>query len=444
MKKRTIATMLAVMLTVSGLLTGCGGSKEETADTAAESAVEKAAGNGEKQELTLMSVGSSNEQAYIDTMEAVVSDFNENNEYGVEIKIEWYENEQYKTKVPTLMTQNEIGDIFFTWTAGWLQPYVENGKVYSLNDALEADSEWKNRIYDGVLTGTTYGGEVYAIPSTQSVYMIYYNKEIFDNLGLAVPTTWEEFRTVCDTVKASGISPMSMGGMDSWVVSFHMNMLLDGIGGSKLTDDLIAGTTTWEDEAFIEGGKLFQELSDGGIFNDGYLGVDYNAGREVFLSGKSAMYAMGSWDTTAVYSGFGEDSSKVGVFVLPAVNAENQNTTLSQMDKIYAISENCENKEAACAFLRRLTDPDVQAMLVEKTGSVPVAEAAYDENNVDDLTKEIISILPSLTTTIPLSIQYGETTGAEFSNICTAIAGGGDVVEQFRTVQKYMENEMAE
>ena len=107
-------------------------------------------GSEEKQVLTLMGVGTSSEQAYVDLMEDLAEEFNNTNEYNTEIQIEWYENEQYKTKLPTLMTQNEAGDIFFSWTSGWLQPYVENGKVYSISEAMEKDPEWKDRFYAGM------------------------------------------------------------------------------------------------------------------------------------------------------------------------------------------------------------------------------------------------------------------------------------------------------
>lgn len=397
--------------------------------------------DGEKQILTMMNVGTSSEQAFIDIIEGAVAKFNAENEFNVEIQTEWYEQEQYKTKLPTLMTQNEAGDIFFAWAAGWLEPYAESGRVYALNDVLEADPEWGERFYDGVLQPVTYDEKIYAVPSTQTVCTVYYNKEIFAQNNLEVPTTWDEFMNVSKTLIDNGVAPIAMGGQDSWVVGYNMLLLAGGVGGSDLYNEICAGTTTWDDERFVETGKTFQELSDMGAFNSGYLGVGYNEGRELFLNGTAAMYPMGSWDTSAVLDGFGGDTEKIGVFFLPGKNAENDNVTVGQVDKIYAISENCENKEAACAFLKTLTDPEVQGQLIEKTGALPVADATVAEENVDALTQEILAELPNLTTLLPMNIQFGATVGEEFNNISVAIAGGNDAAEQFKALQEYAENE---
>lgn len=450
MKRKSTVILGLCLSTVimAGVLGGCGSSgstavSEGTATTSASDSADSAdsSTNQEQTTLTLMSVGSSDEQNYVDVIDGLVEKFNSENTYNVEIKTEWYENEQYKTKLATLMTQNEQGDIFFSWAAGWLQPYVENGKVYCLSDVLNEDTEWKDRFYSGVLDGLTVDGKVYAVPSTQTVCAVYYSKEIFSKYGLSVPKTWDEFTEVSQTLIDNGIAPMAMGGQDSWVVGYNMLLFQDGVGGKALYDDIVSGKTTWTDDRFVETGELFQELSNKGYFNDGYLGTDYNGGREVFISGKAAMYPMGTWDTSAVLSGFNNDSSKVGVFFMPAKNEENANTTVGQIDKIYAISETCKNKEAACAFLKMLSDPETQAQFVEQIGASPVADASYSEDKLDDLTKEILGKLSGLKTTLPMNIQFGTTTGEEYNNISVSIAGGADVKEEFQALQDYADSE---
>lgn len=112
--KKLIALLLTLALAF-GLLAGCAANSEpaapeaDTADTPTQEVPqeEKDSTPTEKQILKLMSVGTSAEQAYIDTLTAAVDAFNADNEYNVEIQIEWYENDAYTTKLTTLMTQNE-------------------------------------------------------------------------------------------------------------------------------------------------------------------------------------------------------------------------------------------------------------------------------------------------------------------------------------------------
>lgn len=435
--KRLLAVLLVITM-ITGILSGCGAKKDgEVAETDKTEIAE----TGEKQIITMMDNGSSSEAKNMELMQGVIDRFNTQNEYNVEIQIEWYENDQYKTKLPTLMTQNNEPDIFFAWAAGWLQPYVENEKVYAIGDALDSDSEWKERFYGGVLEPTTYDGKVYALPSTQNVCTVYYSKDLFAKYNLEIPTTWEGYIKVAKTFIDNGIAPMAMGGQDSWIVGYNMLMFQNLVAGYELYEDIVAGNTNWEDERFIEIGKTFQELNDMGMFNKGYLGTDYNGARELFVNGTTAMYTMGTWDTGAVLDGFSGDSERVGAFFLPGKVTPNNNVTVGQVDKIFAVSEKCENKEAACAFLKMLSEPDVQAQFVEEVGTLPIAEAFYNEENVDPLTLEILKQLPKLTTTLPMNIQFGATIGEEYNNIAVSIAGGNDVAEQFAALQQYHDNE---
>lgn len=50
---------------------------------------------------------------------------------------------------------------------------------------------------------------------------MYYNKAIFEENGVAVPTTYEEYRQVCDTLVANGVTPVALASTpdDAWLVS---------------------------------------------------------------------------------------------------------------------------------------------------------------------------------------------------------------------------------
>ena len=124
--KKTIALLLATTMTGS-LLSGCGsggsggngGSSAGGNEEVAAQAVGESSKGGET--LTVMCVGTEAD-SYIDYYNAVAEKFSENNEYGVTVKIDFYENEQYKTKLTTLMASNAVPDIFFTWELSYLQP----------------------------------------------------------------------------------------------------------------------------------------------------------------------------------------------------------------------------------------------------------------------------------------------------------------------------------
>ena len=106
MKKKFVAVLLSALTAGSLLLSGCGG-ESSSGDSGSGS-------SGGDDTLTVMCVGTEAD-TYIDAYNAIAEKFSEDNEYGVTVEIEFYENEQYKTKLTTLMASNAVPDIFFTW-----------------------------------------------------------------------------------------------------------------------------------------------------------------------------------------------------------------------------------------------------------------------------------------------------------------------------------------
>ena len=65
----------------------------------------------------------------------------------VQIKVETVENERYKTKIKTAFATNELPDIFYSWGGGFSKPFIESGKVLSLNQYIDDDTS--NKINNG-------------------------------------------------------------------------------------------------------------------------------------------------------------------------------------------------------------------------------------------------------------------------------------------------------
>ena len=150
MKKKFVAVLLSALTAGSLLLSGCGGGSS-SGDSGSGS-------SGGDDTLTVMCVGTEAD-TYIDAYNAIAEKFSEDNEYGVTVEIEFYENEQYKTKLTTLMASNAVPDIFFTWELSYLEPFVEGGKVADITSYLEEDQEWKNSFADGTLDLLSYDGK---------------------------------------------------------------------------------------------------------------------------------------------------------------------------------------------------------------------------------------------------------------------------------------------
>lgn len=433
MRKNVIAASL--VLSLAGL-TACSAQNTNVKTTTEGT---KETSNGDVQVLQMMSVGGADAQAWMDLVEDTIDKFNENNEYNVKIEMTWYENEQYKTKFATLMTQNNMADIFSTWEYGFLEPYVKAGKVYDMTEAFEADPEWKSRFDESVFIPTTFDGHIYGIPSGRQMAPIYYNKQLFKDHQLEVPETWDEFIDVIRTFKKDDITPIVMASQDPWVIAQFFLDITGGVGGMDLFEEIQTGDAAWDDPRYIKSGELLQQLVAEGAFPENFSGLAYEEGTPMFTSGKAAMYPMGTWMTSSIIEGM--DAENVGVFLPPAYDPANSKTHLSQVSKVWGVSETCKNKEAAMAFLKLFSEDALQEKIVTEIGILPATNYKVDISKTDPVTAAIIDLTDGIEPLTPFDVLFGTNIGVEFNNVSLAIATGKDPADQFKQLEEYAKSQ---
>lgn len=450
MKKRAFIASLVITALLAVSFAGCTNSyaPESQANTpAADSVADSSAGSesaaspaGDGETLTMMYNGTEADVAF-QYYNQFVDSFNADNEFGVNVDIQFYENEQYKTKLTTLMASNSATDLFFTWELDYLRPFVEGGKVLDITDMLEADQPLKDSFQEGLIDPLTYDGKVYALPTQSCFTPMFYNTEIFEQNGLTPPTTWEEFLQVCETLKAAGVTPLVVQASDAWIPAQLVQHLANGIGGLEVYNGLLDGSIQWNNETHVEAGKTLQQLVDAGYMQSGFLGMKQDEGRKIFMDGNAAMYFMGTWEISHLIR---EDSATVGkisAFVLPAVNAEHPNLLVGSVDSSIAISSQCKNPEAAFAMIKHWLSAENQGTLLYETGRLPATRIDVDSARVNALTADCLAISDQIEGMSPwLDRAFGAGEGVEFNNTVLSICGGEDPQTAFDNLQRYVED----
>ncbi|MBU1589255.1 MAG: extracellular solute-binding protein [Actinobacteria bacterium] len=218
-------------------------------------------------------------------------------------------------------------------------------------------------------------GNPYCVPIASVLAGFYYNKAIFTELGLEIPTTMAEFTDVLQAIKDDGkYTPLALGSADGWQLSYNV---LDSIGPNYWKGEdgrlgLIDGTKKLTDPEFVD---AFQAVSDLKSFMpDGYQSLTYEDQMQLFTLGKAAIMPDGSWDVTAA-TATGLD---VGVFAPPVVNEGDQRYLQEMPDQGVGLNADSKNKDAAKVFLSWLASSDFQSIYVDKVpgffsmGSEPV------------------------------------------------------------------------
>ncbi|GIO16745.1 sugar ABC transporter substrate-binding protein [Cohnella xylanilytica] len=243
----------------------------------------------------------------------------------------------------------------------------------------------KNYNATDVENSTTYNGKVYGINMGKVSFTgLFYNKKIFADNGLQVPKTWDEFTKVVDTLKSKGIAPLGFAGKDIW----PFNLAVQGLSATVHKDQaafikgLWDGSTKFTDPAQIEILSKAQYLLQNAI--DGTMGVDYASLPSLFISGKVAMIADGTWNAPTIKSG--DPSLEFGYFPIPGSNDAAQNASLAgKYDMSWMVLEKAKNKDAALKWLAMQSEPDHYAEFVKASGFLPNADVQIEDPFVNEL-----------------------------------------------------------
>lgn len=292
MKKRIVALFMAGAL-AAGMLTGCQKATQTATDNTETAAGTEtgAATESSTDKVTLrMSYWNSEETiaALLDYLAEAVPE--------VEIEYQFIDNDNYNTVVDTQLSAGEGPDIICESPAsalkhaklGYLQPVDDLGKLYS----------------DAGTSVYSYNGNIYALPGISWFEGIYFNKAIFEENNIALPTTFDEYIQVCKEFQKLGIKPLAAGLM-SWEPMLKNSMafvaaeyLSTDAGkdfGSKYREGSVTLEGTWN--PYIE---KWSEMISEGIYTSDMLGIDHTQALDEFATGNAAMFCSGPWDYEAI------------------------------------------------------------------------------------------------------------------------------------------------
>ena len=188
-------------------------------------------------------------------------------------------------------------------------------------------------------------GRAFAVPVSVVSHGVYYSKTVFEHERLAVPRTWEEFLTLCGTLKELGYVPLANGSGDgSLLECLFLPILANYTGGSEGRLQYESGERALND---VRAAAAFQALRDAAAFcPHSFDTLSYEESRSLFTNGEAVMIADGSWNL----SEYGAAAFEWGVFALPAPSGS-ETIVCVQPDAAIALNAASAEQEAARAFL---------------------------------------------------------------------------------------------
>lgn len=213
----------------------------------------------------------------------------------------------------------------------------------------------------------------YGVPYVANAAGILYNRDMFEEHGWEIPETWGELMDLCEEIEAEGILPFYFGFRDTWTCLAPWNSLAVGLAPADTCQQVNAGETTFTEQYRETAEKCMELVSHG---PDDPFAYGYNDACTAFANGESAMYPIGSYAVPQILSV--NPDMNIDSFVTPANDDASKNTLNSGVDLMFAVTADCENKEAAYEVLDFLMEDENIQAYIDDQNAVPCKDSDFE------------------------------------------------------------------
>jgi raffinose/stachyose/melibiose transport system substrate-binding protein len=261
--------------------------------------------------------------------------------------------------VKTRLATGDMTDLFQYTSGSLLQALSPEKTLVPLtNEPFVAN------ISDAFIPAVSAGGDVFGVPIGSAVGGgILYNKPIYEQLGLEVPTTWDQFMANNQAILDSGLAaPVIQTYGDTWtsqvifLADYHNVAAAEPDFADRYTGNQAKFATS---PAGLRSFQRLQEVHDAGFLNEDFASATYADGVRMVATGEGAHYPMLTWAVAEIAATYPDNLDDVGLFALPGEDAAMNGLTVWTPNGVYIpTTTEGANLDAAKAFLAFIASPE--------------------------------------------------------------------------------------
>lgn len=342
---------------------------------------------------------------------------------GIKLAVEKLPDEQGVQVIRTRLAVNEVPDILLFYSGANMKQITPKEFFVDLSK-----EPWVNNLVPVAKNVVSADGKIYGSPNnSMSMGGVVYNKKIFNQLGLKIPTTWKEFLQNCEKIKAAGVVPVCYSCKENWTAQ-----LLPLIGWYEIEKKhpdaaklINSNKMKMADiPEYVSDFQKLSELKEKGYINKDYLAVTYDNAQKMIANGDAAMYLMGSWIVDTLSANYPDKINDLGGFALPSDDGKYNGVTVWASQAIYIPKEG-KNITLAKKVLAYWASKEGQAAFfkVQKTNGTP----SFKGVNVGDtysIVKDFMKYMDKGQAAMALEAQIDISVTNDLPRICVdAIIG---------------------
>jgi len=271
-------------------------------------------------------------------------------------------------------------------TAGFL---ASTGLIADISGAVE-EYGWDDMLAPSLQTTAKYsddgvmGGDTwYGIPNYGEFVGVYYNENAFEEAGLEIPTTYDEFVAVLDAFVAKGITPLAEAAAEYPLGQLWYQFALSQADRGFVDDyQLYENPVDWEGDEITYATETLKDYVDKGYIADDVSSIKAEDAGVSFINGTAPIFVSGSW-------WYGRFVAEATGFDWTMTAFPGSDLSLGSSGNLWVVPENAANKELAYEFIDITMRPEIQA-IIGNNGGLPVA---VDPDDItDEKSKQLISV----------------------------------------------------
>jgi ABC-type glycerol-3-phosphate transport system substrate-binding protein len=285
----------------------------------------------------------------------------------------------YQQVINSSLPTDEAPDLFTWWSGYRLEALYQSG------NAADLSAVWQAAIAAGDLPESlaaafTFEGKQWGVPTHASYWVCFYNKKLYTEHGLSVPTTWEQLQSNAATLKAADVTPFFATVDGRWPSFIWFEEMLIR-SDPQFYVDLMQGNAKYTDQTAVDAMAVWKEMFDNEYFTDLDIPLDADAVAS-FQAGEFAHIMIGSWfQGTFLGAGMvpGEDYD---AFILPNIKAEATSKVIIVETGGILVPAKAPDLAASTAVATWWDQASAQAKWISLLGDTPANPTVPNDNPV--------------------------------------------------------------
>lgn len=301
----------------------------------------------------------------------------------INLEVQEVPGDAFKQQVRSLTNTGNLPDLLTLPGGPDGEDLVLAEATMDLADALntpayDQESDWIETFRDGVLeeasatflTQDMYAnGEQWFVPQSLLSVVAVYNADIFDEVGIVPPTTWEEFSDSNAALRAAGYAPLSANMAEN--PDWWPKMVWSQTAPDVTREQVESGEVLFTDPSLVEALEIVQSMFERDWFVDGALTNGVEEEQALFLSGETAQLVH-----TPNIGQYVEQNApfEVRAFVLPGVKDIDPTRPVGGTTSNLVVSADTDQPDAAILFAKYMTSVQLYEAQVDQFMLSPLAE----------------------------------------------------------------------